>query len=385
MSLVVADARRLPLSDRSADVVITSPPYWKKRDYGVSGQLGQEPTADAYASALGECLQEWSRVLVPTGSVMLNVGDTRHRRSLAGIPGRVEALARDTGWVLRNRIVWVKTRGAPDPARDRLADRYEYVLHLTRSRDYYYDLHGYAEKYGNGANPGDVWSIAPERGRSTHVAPFPLELARRAVLLGCPRRVCTVCAAPSRRLVERTSHLDAARPQARRAMEIAEASGLTPEHLAAIRATGISDAGKALRTQDGAGRNSEQVQLLAKQAKAALGGYFREFLMGARVTVGWTDCGHAAMRAGRVLDPFSGTGTTGVAARELGRSYIGADLEIAGHTIARHRTDASVSTVPSTRSAPAGSTCSTSAAAGRGRAQPGPAAEPLRRARAGRW
>ncbi|MYW46351.1 site-specific DNA-methyltransferase [Streptomyces sp. SID161] len=333
---VVADARHLPLSDATVDLVVTSPPYWRKRDYGVDGQLGQETTPAGFVAAIVDCLTEWRRVLTPTGSVFLNVGDGYHRRALAGIPGRIEAAAADTGWLLRNRIIWTKTRGNPDPAKDRLTPRHEYVLHLTPAR-YHYDLTGYAEQYGRGANPGDVWEIAPERSLSPHLAPFPVELARRAIILGCPRTVCTECGHVAQRITEPSGELDPSRPQARRAMQLAAEAGLTEAHLAAIRATGISDAGKALRTQTGTGRNSAEVQRLAAEAKAALGGYFREFTFGPKRTVGWTDCGHNALRAGRVLDPFSGTGTTGIAATELGRDYVGVDLDPRCHAIASTR------------------------------------------------
>ncbi|MFB8393695.1 DNA-methyltransferase [Streptomyces yangpuensis] len=335
-SLIVADARRLPLPSRTVDLVVTSPPYWRKRDYGMPGQLGQETTPASYVTALMDCLTEWQRVLTPTGSVFLNVGDTWHRRSLAGIPALLEAAAITAGWLVRNRIVWTKTRGMPDPARDRLASRHEYVLHLTRRR-YHYDLAGYAERYGNGANPGDVWRIDPERSLSPHLAPFPTELARRAILLGCPTAVCSQCGARRERILGRGTQLDETRPQARRAMQLAADAGLTAAHIAAIQATGISDAGKALAIQTGTGRNSATVQALAAEAKATLGGYFREFTMAPRITTGWTDCGHEALRPGRVLDPFSGTGTTGVAAAEVGLDYVGVDLSPDCHRVARPR------------------------------------------------
>lgn len=67
-----------------------------------------------------------------------------NRRSLAGIPSRVEEAARDDGWIVRNRIIWAKEGGMPEPARDRLANRHEYILHLTVGHDHYYDLFGYA-------------------------------------------------------------------------------------------------------------------------------------------------------------------------------------------------------------------------------------------------
>jgi hypothetical protein len=216
----------------------------------------------------------------------------------------------------------------PDPVKDRLACRHEFVLHLVLRRDYYYDLFGYAERYGNGANPGDVWRFRPTRTLGAHLAPFPDELVERTICLACPREVCTKCGKPSRRLIERTAELDLNRPQARRALEIARKAHLTEAHIAAIQATGVSDAGKALKVQNGTGRNSEKVKALAAEAKAALGGYFREFTFARRRTIAWSHCEHAADTSpGVVLDPFAGTGTTVRVAVALGRIGIGVDLD----------------------------------------------------------
>jgi len=323
------DARRIQLADDSIDLVITSPPYWNKRDYGLVDQIGQEASAAEYVDTLVTCLREWRRVLRPTGSVFLNIGDTYHRRSLANIPARVELAAADDGWLVRNRVIWTKDGGMPEPARNRLANRHEYIIHMTLSNSYYYDLFGYSEVYGNGngANPGDVWQFNQGRHMGDHLAPFPPEIAARAIHLACPAEVCTGCGEPRRRIVQRTARLDERRPQARRAMELAQAGGLTREHIAAIQATGISDAGKALLFQTGTGKNSAEVQRLAAEAKQVLGGYFREFTFALRETVGWTDClcgvpfGH-----GVVLDPFMGTGTTLRAAIALDRDAVGVDL-----------------------------------------------------------
>jgi hypothetical protein len=216
----------------------------------------------------------------------------------------------------------------PEPAQNRLANRHEYVIHLAPRPGYYYDLFGYSEVFGNGANPGDVWQFNPGRHMGDHLAPFPTEIVDRAVRLACPRSVCLECGEPRRRIVQRTSQLDESRPQARRAMQLALEAGLTEEHFGAIQATGISDAGKALIYQTGTGKNSDRVKRLAAEAKAVLGGYFREFTFGRRETAGWTDCGcGGGFTRGVVLDPFMGTGTTLRTAVELGRSAIGVDLD----------------------------------------------------------
>jgi DNA modification methylase len=327
-TVIHGDARQLPIPDDSVDLVVTSPPYWQKRDYKLDGQIGQEPTVKEYVQSIMDCLTEWRRVLRPTGSVFLNVGDTFHKRSLAGVPGRIEAAAVDDDWIIRNRIIWTKDRGMPEPARNRLANRHEYIIHLAVRQDYYYDLFGYSNELHNGANPGDVWHFNPQRDMSEHLAPFPTEIVRRAILLACPERVCTVCGEARTRIVRRTTRLDPSRPQARRAVELAKEGGLTDEHIAAIQATGVSDVGKALRIQNGTGRNSAEVKALAAEAKEVLGGYFREFAFAQRETAGWSNCKHRGAHApGVVLDPFMGTGTTLRTANAMGRSAIGVDLQ----------------------------------------------------------
>lgn len=326
-SLFCGDARHLTLPPNSVDLVLTSPPYWRKRDYGFSSQIGQEKTPDQYAEELLIALKRWRHALRPTGSVFLNIGDTYWNRSLVDIPGRVITAALGDGWILRNRIIWAKQGGTPDPAKDRLVSRHEYIIHLTLANDYYYDLFAFTEKFGNGSNPGDVWIISQGRNSGEHLAPYPEELAERIITLACPLGVCVKCGTPKRRIVRRTNNLNLNRPQARRALELAKEANLSPRHIAAIQATGISDAGKALQFQTGAGRGSKDVQQLAAEAKKILGGYFREFTFPQRESSGWTDCGCGGeFVPGVVLDPFMGTGTTLKVAAKLGRSAIGIDL-----------------------------------------------------------
>jgi hypothetical protein len=115
-------------------------------------------------------------------------------------------------------------------------------------------------------------------------------------------------------------------------MELPREKGQTAAHIAAIQATGISDAGKALRVQTGTGKNAVDVRRLAAEAKKALGGYFREFTFAKKRTVGWTSCKcEATFKPAVVLDPFCGTGTTLRVASAMGRIAIGVDLSPESH------------------------------------------------------
>lgn len=325
--IFVGDARFVPLPPRSVDLVVTSPPYWKKRDYGGESQIGQESHPDEYIKNLVKALRDWRRVLRKTGSVFINVGDTYWKKRLAGIPALLELAVAQDGWIVRNRIIWAKGGGMPEPARDRLANRHEFIFHLVKDFEYYYDIFGYSQKFGNGANPGDIWPIDLVRNGSSHLAPFPPELVERSVFLACPPAVCYECNQPVRRIVRRTARLDPKRPQAKRAMEIAQEAKLTAAHIRAIQATGISDAGKARRVQTGTDRNAAEVRRLAKEAKEALGGYFREFTFAKKESVGWDRCEcDAPLAPGVVLDPFVGTGTTVNVAKSLGLSAFGVDI-----------------------------------------------------------
>lgn len=317
-----ADARDLPLSDNSIDLIVTSPPYWKKRDYGHADQIGQEDTTEDYVSSLMSAFEEWERVLRDTGTILLNIGDTYKRKSRVGIPWMVARAARDRGWLIRSEIIWSKPNGKPDPTDSRLTNRHEYIFYLT-PKTYYFDKFGFKKLYND---PIDVWEISHDRNDG-HPAPFPKEIVERSLVMACPPAVCIECGKPQRRGLEKTTELDTSRPQAQRAMEIYKESDLTEEHIRAVQAVGIADAGKGREVQNSTGPNAEEILDKAYQAKEVLGGYFREFTFAKKRTSGWTECEcDADTMPGVVLDPFCGSGTTVEVAEELGFSAIGTDI-----------------------------------------------------------
>ncbi|MDR3282563.1 MAG: site-specific DNA-methyltransferase, partial [Candidatus Methanoplasma sp.] len=119
---------------------MTSPPYWGKRKYA-SGNFGQEETYQEYVSTLAEICGEVHRVLKPTGSFWLNVGDTYDNKTLLNIPWRVSIELIDSQkWILRNTVIWNKLKGNPDNASDKLRNMYEPVFHFVKNKKYYYDI-----------------------------------------------------------------------------------------------------------------------------------------------------------------------------------------------------------------------------------------------------
>lgn len=327
------DARNLTrlckhFPENGFDVILTSPPYWQRRDYGHPDQLGQEHTPTLFVQNLTKTVHKWTKYLAPHASVFINLADTYTNGYLAGIPALFEVEMIRRGWQLAHRIIWSKTTSVPQPLATRLASRHEVVFHFVPpgSKGYYFDRFALAE-YCQGAEIGDVWHLASSRSKSGHPAPFPAELVNRILRLSCPERRCTACGKPFTRQTAPASTLDLSRPQAAKAMKLFEAAGLTEDHLAAIRAVGISDAGMGKKLQRGSGRNNIYKQKLADEAKVALGGYFREFTFAPREHIGWQRCPcEAPTQAGYVLDPFAGSNTTLLTAQDLGFHAIGVDL-----------------------------------------------------------
>ncbi len=128
------------LPSESIDFCMTSPPYWGKREYK-DGGIGLETDYRDYITSLGNITREIFRVLKPTGSFWLNIGDSYDKKRLLGLPWRVAFNLTDTqGWILRNDVVWNKVKGGPDNTKDRLRNVHEMVFHFVKMpKGYFYD------------------------------------------------------------------------------------------------------------------------------------------------------------------------------------------------------------------------------------------------------
>jgi DNA modification methylase len=159
--ILVGDCRdRLrELAKASVHCVVTSPPYFFLRDYGVDGQLGLESTPDDYASELVDVFREVRRVLRDDGTVWLNLGDGfagnggasrwghLKPKDLLGMPWRVAFALQANGWYLRSDIVWAKKNPMPESVRDRPTRGHEFVFLLTKNRRYFYDAEAVREPF----------------------------------------------------------------------------------------------------------------------------------------------------------------------------------------------------------------------------------------------
>lgn len=147
--LVVGDSLKVlsQLPNDSIDCVITSPPYYMKRQY-LGGGIGLESTYQEYIDNLLEIIKEIHRVLKPTGSFWLNIGDSYKNKQLLNIPHRIAIRMQDEqNWILRNTVVWDKLKGAMSQSKDSLGCEYEPMFHFVKKRNgYYYDADSVRKK-----------------------------------------------------------------------------------------------------------------------------------------------------------------------------------------------------------------------------------------------
>jgi len=139
-SIVEGDCRELmrQLPDACLDAVITSPPYYQQRDYGV-GNIGNEPSLEAYIQNLLQVFEQCVRCLKPSGSIFFNIGDKYENGSLQLAPYLfANAAVQHTGVKLINIITWVKPNPEPRQYRRRLVNSTEPIFHFVKSDEYRY-------------------------------------------------------------------------------------------------------------------------------------------------------------------------------------------------------------------------------------------------------
>jgi DNA modification methylase len=296
-NLYVGDARAIlaGMPGQSVNCIVTSPPYWGKRNYGVVGQYGHEDTPAAYVNTMREVFAEARRVLAGDGTCWLNLGDsystggggatgkhaylgehvTTHRatglgvKNLLGLPWQVAFALQSDGWILRNAIIWHKPNAMPESVRDRLNCRHELVFLLVKSPAYWFDLDPIREPHKT------VKTREPGNARGRTRPP------------GRPDR----CTRPPKYS-----------PDTR---EISAASryGSSRHHRGHPN-----------------GRNPGDVWSIP--TRPYHGPHFAAYPIDIPLR-----CIAAGCRpGGMVLDPFAGSGTTGLAAIQLGRRFTGIDL-----------------------------------------------------------
>lgn len=332
------------LPDASVDCVVTSPPYWSLRDYGHADQIGLEPTFGEFLAALVAVFDQVRRVLKPEGTCWVNMGDsyaadrgihvpstglnsakTRDAQAAGGLgakpanagvrpkeimgqPWRLAFALQASGWMLRQDIVWHKPNPMPESTQDRFTKAHEYIFLLTRQPRYFWDKAAIAEPVSGGAHarrPSPAGWAAEGEHRS--VAHQTAERHRKVPGNVNPPKGQLAYEAGDERHRTKGGLLDYAERQRKLAKP---GQGIkSNESYASVQV------GDLVST-----RNPRSVWTMASEP-------FREAHFATFPSALPRRCILAGCRpGGLVLDPFSGSGTTGLAALELGRRYLGIEL-----------------------------------------------------------
>lgn len=306
------------------DVCMTSPPYWGQRAYD-GGGIGVEPSHIDYVRNLLAIFAEVNRVLKPTGSFWLNIGDAYARKCLLGLPWRVAlAMTDQQGWILRNCVIWNKVKGSPDNSKDKLRNVHEPVFHLVKTLHYYYDSDAIRKK--------------PRQAR---------------VVRGAVISATGVTGVRYRRQIELSTALTIDEKYA----AIAALEAILDE----VRLGTLADFRMIIRGQQRATHSdSESVSGRARELSQKGHYFLRYHPNGAKPADVWDIIPEDSQKrklhfapypedlcrlpilatcpeGGVVLDPFCGTGTTNLVARQFGRKSIGIDISDDYLRVARQR------------------------------------------------
>ena len=403
--LYQADARHLPIPDSSVDCVVTSPPYWGLRDYGlgewvggdeycehqvgrfeyavsskqksnsasaghqakdtcpkcgakrIDEQLGLEQTPEAYCANMVEVFREVWRVLKPTGTVWLNLGDSYSSGSrttttndtlrkdtlvnvtrtpvvegikpkdLVGIPWRVAFALQADGWYLRSDIIWSKPNPMPESVQDRPTKAHEYVFLLTKSPRYYYDADAIKEpaSYAGAVISLGEKSFAKRQALGTNVSPSGNGLSDTYVVPDGRNK---------RSVWEITTH-----PYPEAHFATYPEKLVEPCILAGTSEKGVcAECGQPWEREVESiiekpqGRSEDGLYTADAYAHPQSQVWGKKRNLGGSapmpITTGWNptcECNADTVPA-TVLDPFAGSGTTVAVAQRLGRKSIGTDL-----------------------------------------------------------
>jgi len=277
-------------------------------------QLGMEDTIEEFTENLVTVFKEVKRVLRDDGTVWLNIGDSYSKKQqLIGAPWRVALALQNDGWCLRQDIIWNKPNAMPESIKNRCTKAHEYIFLLSKNKKYYYDNEAIKEdcvgkderkwadsydKVGSviqgDTNAGikrtkryskdndfkrnrrSVWTVTTKPFKGAHFATFPKDLIEPCVLAGCPEKMCCECGTPYKRQMQKTGEF-----QRRWSKTIATAEGSPHEGQSSMQ-------------------NIYEDLGLQKQC----------------------DCETNETKPGTVLDPFGGSGTTGIVAAQHNRNAL---------------------------------------------------------------
>lgn len=302
------------IPSESIDFCMTSPPYWGQRHYN-GGGIGLENSHLDYIENFSQICHEIKRVLKPTGSFWLNIGDSYKDKSLLGIPWRIAiTLIDEQGWILRNNVIWHKVKGGLDNTRDRLRNVHENIFHFVKhKKSYFYDVDAIrskprSAKVSNGAvvSATGVTGVRYKRQIELSTELTPAEkIAARSALDEMLRAIELGKISDFRMIIrgqQRTTHSNSGRVSGR-ARELAEKGFyFLKYHPKGSKPADVWD----ILPEDTQNRKKHYATYPEDLCKIPI----------------LATC----PPTGIVLDPFCGTGTTSLVARTLGRKSIGIDI-----------------------------------------------------------